>query len=189
MTLLEIILIGIGLSMDAFAVSVSDGLSCARIRRGQVLAIAVCFGGFQGLMPTIGYLLGRTFAKYISAFDHWIALILLAWIGGKMIWDAFHEDDAAETGLVLTPRLLLIQGVATSIDALAVGVSFAALPDVRIAPAAVLIACVTFGFSVIGTVFGKRLGAHLGTRAQLVGGIILVCIGVKIFVEHMFFGG
>ena len=188
MSVTELILIGIGLSMDAFAVSITNGLSARQLKRSTMLADAVCFGVFQGLMPTIGFFLGKAFETYIRTFDHWIALLLLAWIGGKMIWDAFRgEEESGE--YTLTVKLLLAQGVATSIDALAVGVSFAALPDVQILPAALLICCETFAFSLIGIVFGKKAGAKLGSHAQLVGGIILVGIGIKIFVEHMFFGG
>lgn len=188
MTLLELILIGIGLSMDAFAVSITNGLSCKSLRRSQMLADAVCFGVFQGLMPTLGFFLGKAFAAYICAFDHWIALILLGYIGGKMIFDALRPDEESGS-YTLTPKLLLTQGIATSIDALAVGVSFAALPNVNIVYAALLICFETFAFSLVGIVFGKKVGARLGDRAQFVGGLILIGIGLKIFIEHMFFGG
>lgn len=186
MSWFEIFLIGIGLSMDAFAVSITNGLSCTNLKRSQTLWIAVCFGGFQGLMPTLGFFLGKAFESYISALDHWIALVLLGYIGGKMIFDAL-TDKAEEKSYKLTARLLLMQGVATSIDALAVGVSFAALPDVQILPAAGMITAVTFIFSLVGVLFGKKVGQKLGNHAQLVGGLILVGIGIKIFVEHMFF--
>ena len=188
MTIPVIFLIGIGLSMDAFAVSVTDGLSTANLKKMRMLMTAVCFGVFQGLMPVIGYFLGKAFEVYICAFDHWIALALLGYIGGKMIFDAIRgEEDTGE--YVLTTKLILTQGIATSIDALAVGVSFAALPDVSIWLAAILICCTTFAFSIVGVMFGKRMGQKLGSHAQLVGGIILLCIGIKIFVEHMFFAG
>lgn len=189
MTLLEILLIGIGLSMDAFAVSITNGLSCVNLKRSQMLADAVCFGVFQGIMPTIGFFLGKAFESYIRTFDHWIALILLGYIGGKMIYDSLKRDDSDSGEYALTPKLLFTQGIATSIDALAVGVSFAALPDVNIAISALLICCTTFAFSLVGIVSGKRVGEKLGDRAQLVGGLILVGIGLKIFIEHMFFGG
>lgn len=188
MTILELILIGIGLSMDAFAVSITNGLCCTNLKRQQMLYIAVCFGFFQGLMPVIGYFLGKAFETYICAFDHWIALVLLGYIGGKMLFDAVRgEEDSGE--YALTGKLLLTQGIATSIDALAVGVSFAALPDVHIWLAALLICCTTFAFSLVGVLSGRRVGQKLGSRAQLVGGLILIGIGIKIFVEHMFFGG
>ncbi len=186
MSWIEILLIGVGLSMDAFAVSITNGLSCTNLKRSQMLWIAVCFGGFQGLMPTLGFFLGKAFESYISALDHWIALVLLGYIGGKMIFDAL-TDKAEEKSYQLTARLLLMQGVATSIDALAVGVSFAALPDVQILPAASMITATTFVFSLVGVLFGKKVGQKLGNHAQLIGGLILVGIGIKIFVEHTFF--
>lgn len=189
MSIIELVLIGIGLSMDAFAVSITNGLCCTNINRRRALLTGLCFGGFQGLMPTVGYFLGKAFEQYIRAFDHWIALILLGYIGGKMIFDALRPGEEELHQTLLTPKLLFIQGVATSIDALAVGVSFAALQDVNILFAALLICCETFAFSVVGVVFGKRVGQKLGNRAQLVGGLILVCIGLKFFIEHMFFGG
>ena len=182
----ELFLIGVGLSMDAFAVSITTGLCCTNLRHTRILWIAVCFGVFQGLMPTAGYFLGKAFEVWISAADHWIALALLGYIGGKMLFDAATET-AEEKAYPLTARLLLMQGIATSIDALAVGVSLAALPDVRILPAALLITGVTFSLSLVGTAFGARVGQRLGSRAQLAGGLILIGIGVKIFVEHVFF--
>ena len=188
MSFTELVLIGIGLSTDAFAVSITNGLSTAKLRRSTMLADAVCFGIFQGMMPVLGFFLGKAFETSIRAFDHWIALLLLGWIGGRMIWDAFRrEEDARDT--VLNAKLLLMQGIATSIDALAVGVSFAALPDVKILPAALLICGETFALSLAGITFGKKAGSRLGSHAQLVGGIILVGIGIKIFSEHIFFGG
>lgn len=188
MAITEIFLVGIGLSMDAFAVSITNGLSCTNLRRLHILATAVCFGVFQGLMPLLGFFLGKAFEVYISAFDHWIALVLLGYIGGKMLFDALRgEEESGE--MLLTPKLLLTQGIATSIDALAVGVSFAALPSVDIWLSAGLICCTTFAFSVVGVRCGRRMGQKLGSHAQLVGGIILIGIGVKIFVEHVFFGG
>ena len=186
MTLLEILLIGIGLSMDAFAVSVTDGLCCTNLKKLHMQGIALCFGVFQGLMPMLGFFLGKSFASYICAFDHWIALVLLGYIGGNMIFEAFRgEEDSGQ--YALTGRLLLTQGIATSIDALAVGVSFAALPDVDIRISALLICCTTFVFSLIGVASGSHVGQKLGSRAQIIGGLILVGIGVKIFAEHMFF--
>lgn len=182
----ELFLIGVGLSMDAFAVSVTNGLCCTNLKRTGMLWIAVCFGVFQGLMPTAGFFLGKAFEVWIYAADHWIALVLLGYIGGKMIFDALTET-AEEKKYSLTPKLLLMQGVATSIDALAVGVSLAALPDVQILPAALLITGVTFALSLVGTAFGAKVGQRLGSHAQLAGGLILIGIGIKIFAEHFFF--
>lgn len=189
MGLLELLLIAVGLSMDAFAVSVTNGLCQKKIKLGWTLGIGLCFGLFQGAMPTAGFLLGKSFARYITAFDHYIALILLCFIGGKMLWEAIHSkgEDAQACAAPLTISALLIQGVATSIDALAVGVSFAALPDVNILLAALLICCVTFLCSVIGVRIGKRFGTLLNNKAEIVGGLILIGIGVKIFVEHTWF--
>ena len=189
MGFIELILIGIGLSMDAFAVSVTNGLCCKNIKTGGTIATGVCFGVFQGLMPMIGYFLGVGFSKYITAFDHIIALILLGFIGGQMIWEALKKDNEEHRENLLTVKMLLMQGVATSIDALAVGVSFAALKDVNIIFAAASICCITFAFSVVGVKIGKKSGDFLNSKAQLIGGIILVGIGLKIFIEHTFFGG
>ncbi len=186
MTTLELFLLAVGLSMDAFAVSITNGLCDASLKRWQMLMVGVCFGGFQGIMPTLGYFLGKAFEVYITNLDHWIALILLAYIGGKMIWDSFHEEEDGGS-YILTGKMLFMQGIATSIDALAVGVSFAALSDIKIYLAAPFICCVTFGFSIVGVVFGKGFGNRLGARAQFVGGMILLAIGIKIFAEHMFF--
>lgn len=189
MGIIELILIGIGLSMDAFAVSVTNGLCCKEIRAGKTFLTGLCFGGFQGLMPLIGYFLGIGFAEYITAFDHIIALVLLGFIGVQMIIEAVKKDEEDTESSCLTAKMLIMQGIATSIDALAVGVSFAALPHVNIAFAAGSICCITFAFSVVGVLIGKRFGTMLNNKAQLVGGLILVGIGIKIFVEHVFFGG
>ncbi|MDE5648470.1 MAG: manganese efflux pump MntP family protein, partial [Oscillospiraceae bacterium] len=124
---------------------------------------------------------------YITAFDHIIALVLLGFIGGQMIWESFKKEDENTDSNVLTGKMLFMQGIATSIDALAVGVSFAALKDVNIAFAASAICCITFVFSIVGVLIGKKFGNMLNNKAQLVGGLILVGIGVKIFVEHTFF--
>ena len=190
MNFIEILLTAVGLSMDAFAVSVTDGLACTNIEKKQRLSIGLCFGFFQGLMPTIGFFLGKAFEDYIKAVDHWIALILLGYIGGKMIYDSIREFKSQEevcTPCTLTTRMLLMQGVATSIDALAVGVSFAALSNINIFYAGTEIAVITCALSLIGVRFGKKFGQKLGSRATLTGGLILVFLGVKIFIEHMFF--
>lgn len=187
MSITELILIGIGLSMDAFAVSVTNGLCHKDIGAGKTILTGLCFGGFQGLMPLIGYFLGRGFEKYITAFDHIIALVLLGFIGGQMILESFKRDEEERGAVCLTAKMLFMQGIATSIDALAVGVSFAALKDVNIAFAASAICCVTFVFGVVGVLIGKKFGTVLNKKAQLAGGLILVGIGVKIFIEHTFF--
>lgn len=188
MSYYEVFLIGVGLSMDAFAVCATNGIVYKNTNKKWGFAMALCFGIFQALMPTLGFYLGSAFAKYITAFDHIIALVLLGFIGVKMFIDGI-KDGESETGQRMTFGVLIIQGIATSIDALAVGISFAALEDIRILPAAVLIGCTTFVLSIIALIIGKRFGKLLGGKAQIVGGIILVAIGLKIFIEHTFFGG
>ena len=140
-------------------------------------------------MPTIGYFLGSTFTKYVTQFDHYIALILLGFIGGKMLVDAFNKEECDDNTCVLTVGALLLQGVATSIDALAVGVSFAAVMNsMSLAmAAAAIITVTTFAFCLAGVFIGKKFGDMLNNKAQIVGGLILIAIGVKIFVEHVFF--
>ena len=183
MGIAELFLIGVGLSMDAFAVSVCKGLTMPRMRWKQGGIIALFFGGFQALMPLAGWALGRQFERYITQIDHWIAFLLLGWIGGKMIWDAFHEEDAScKAGFDL--RELLVLAVATSIDALAVGITFAFL-RVSILPAVSLIGCTTFVLSLLGVWTGHRFGGKLKDKATLAGGIILCLIGLKILLEHL----
>lgn len=186
MSYIELFLTAFGLSMDAFAVSLSDGLAFPKLRRFRILAIALCFGAMQGLMPTIGYLLGSAFSGCITKADHLLALVLLGFIGVKMIADACPESSEKPHPKLTVP-LLLTQGIATSIDALAVGIGFAALPDVRICDAAGCIAGVTFVCSLVGVHLGKKCGASLGRRAMIAGGLILIGIGVKIFIAHTFF--
>lgn len=189
MSYIEVLLIGIGLSMDAFAVCATNGIVYKNANKKWGLMMALCFGLFQAAMPTIGYFLGSAFAEYIRAFDHIIALVLLGFIGGKMIFDAIKKDEDSERGLMLTIPVLLLQGVATSIDALAVGISFAALENVNIVLSVTIIGITTFMLSLIAVVAGKKFGSLLNNKAQLIGGLILVGIGVKIFIEHTFFAG
>lgn len=196
MSVIELIFIAAGLSADAFAVAAADGMS-ADFRRRNALAAAFLFGLFQALMPVAGYLLGSGFAEQISAFDHFLALGVLGAIGGKMIFEAvrelfFHGGNSPESigisGGARAPGfgVLLIQAAATSIDALMVGVSFAAI-RIRILPAAALIGAVTFALSLSGAMFGKRLGESLGAKSTLIGGVVLTVIGVKTFLEHTVF--
>ncbi len=182
MSIAVIFLLAVGLSMDAFAVSVTNGICLGKVRAGQALACGICFGLFQGLMPLVGYLLGRTFADRVAAFDHWIALIVLGFIGVKMIADTVSDNDEVDTDYRLTPTLLIAQGIATSIDALAVGVSFAAL-SVNIAGAVLLICAVTFALSCAGAAAGGLLGGRSREKARIIGGIILICIGFRLFVQ------
>ena len=179
----ELFLIGVGLSMDAFAVSICKGLTMRKMRWDQAAVIALFFGGFQALMPAAGWLLGKQFERYITSIDHWIAFLLLGYIGGKMIWDAFHEEDEAVSARFDLKELLML-AVATSIDALAVGITFAFL-RVRIVPAAALIGCTTFAISLGGVWIGQRFGSKYKSKATLAGGVILCCIGLKILLEHL----
>ena len=181
----ELFLIGIGLSMDAFAVAICKGLGMERINKRDTLLLALFFGGFQALMPLTGYLLGSRFASYIERWDHWIAFVLLAFIGGNMIRESREQEkEEAKHGGSIRYRELFTLAVATSIDALAVGVSFAFL-GVHIAPAVTLIGCTTFVLTLVGVWVGNLFGSRYKSRAELTGGIILILIGVKILLEHL----
>ena len=198
MGIIELVLISVGLAMDAFAVSIGNGLSMKKSSPKAALAIAFSFGLFQALMPTIGYFLGSAFESVISEFDHYIALIFLGFIGGKMIFDGIGElrgskkaaagQETEEKPFKLSFVTLMIQSIATSIDALIVGVSFSTLLD-SVWTAVLLIGVITFLISLAGVFFGKKFGELLGSKAEIFGGLILVGIGVKVFIEHMFFGG
>ena len=184
---IELFLIGIGLSMDAFAVSICKGLVMEKVNKKQAFIIGLYFGGFQALMPLIGWFLGIRFQKYITSIDHWIAFVLLALIGGKMIVEAIRDPDVEEIGkkdLPLDHKEMFLLAVATSIDALAVGITFAFL-DTPIVEAIVIIGLTTFFLSIIGVVVGNFFGTRYKKKAEIVGGIILVAIGVKILVEHL----
>lgn len=184
-----LLLLAVGLSMDAFAVSISNAMGYAGLSKKQMLATSASFGLFQGIMPTIGFFGGTLLAGVIQGFDHWVALVLLGFIGGKMlvegIWAIRKPEDAPEAARY-TVKTMMVQSLATSIDALAVGVSFAAL-SVNIWLSVLVIACITFAISLIGGILGRRFGALLGDWAQILGGVILVGIGLRIFVEHMWF--
>lgn len=187
MTLLEIFLIGIGLSMDAFAVAICKGLAMPdKVDRKGALLIALYFGVFQALMPALGWLLGSQFARYVTQMAPWIAFVLLAWIGGSMIRESLskEEKEEAEMGAV-SHKELLVLAVATSIDALAVGVTFSMLElAVSIGAAVALIGCTTFVISLGGVYVGNVFGARYKGKAEFVGGAILILIGVKILLEH-----
>lgn len=191
MGILELFLIALGLSMDAFAVAVTNGMCAKNVKLAWTFGIAITFGLFQGAMPAIGYFLGMTFTDYVTKFDHVIALVLLAFIGGKMLFDAIKnkDDDACNAqGAKVTFGSVMVQGIATSIDALAIGVSFSAM-KVNIITSAGFIAVVTFVCSFIGVFIGKKFGSILNKKAEIIGGAILIIIGLKIFIEHTFFGG
>ena len=187
MGVIELFLIGVGLSMDAFAVSVCKGLGMKRVNYRHALVIALFFGGFQGLMPVIGWALGSQFARLVTPVDHWIAFGLLALIGGKMLWDAFHDqDEDAQTSDCerLDLKELFMLAIATSIDALAVGITFAFL-EVSIVFAAVVIALVTFVLSWVGVAVGNRFGVRYQKPSTIVGGVVLILIGLKTLLEHL----
>ena len=187
MTLLEIFLVGIGLSMDAFAVAICKGLAMPTINKKQTLLIGAYFGVFQALMPLTGWLLGSQFARHVTKLAPWIAFVLLAWIGGNMIRESLSkkEEDEEVEPVELRHKELFMLAVATSIDALAVGVSFSMVElSVPIGAAAALIGCTTFAISVGGVFVGHIFGAKYKNRAEFVGGAILILIGVKILLEH-----
>ena len=180
MGFIELFLTGVGLSMDAFAVAICKGLGMRKIRWRDALVIALFFGGFQALMPLIGWAAGSLFASTITAVDHWIAFGLLAFIGGKMLWDAFHEEpeEVFDKQAKLTIPVLFFRAIATSIDALAVGVSFAAL-SLNIASAATLIGLTTALCCIVALIIGRHFGMKLGNKATIIGGIVLIAIGIK----------
>lgn len=180
----SVLLIGIGLSMDAFAVSVCKGLGMRKIDYKRALIISLFFGGFQALMPLAGWLLGIRFQKYISEFDHWIAFALLAFIGGKMIYEAFGDEDNKENENFSISELFVL-AVATSIDALAVGIAFAMLSEVNIFSSVSVIGVTTFILSFLGVLVGNKFGAVYKSKAEVAGGIILILLGAKILLEHL----
>lgn len=191
MGLAELVLLAVGLSMDAFAVSICKGLGMKKINLKVAVVLGLFFGGFQAGMPVIGWALGSQFMGIIGPIDHWIAFILLVFIGGKMLWEAFTEDEDEDEGegdgkdaekIDLGEYLIL--AIATSIDALAVGISFAAL-SVYIVPAVSLIGVTTFIFSVAGVAIGHTFGARYEKPATIVGGVVLILVGLKILLEHL----
>ena len=186
MSFWPLVLIAVGVSADAFAVALGKGLHMRRLSIKNGLIIAVTFGAFQALMPLIGYFLGTRFADDIRDYDHWIAFALLAGVGGKMLWEAFsqHEDTEKDTDSI-NVRELLVLAVATSIDALAVGISFAFFTDIPIVAAVTLIGVITLVISFAGVLIGHRVGLRWGKPAEIAGGVILILIGVNILFEHL----
>lgn len=182
MGIVELVFLAIGLSMDAFAVSICKGLSVGHPKPQHSLIAGAYFGGFQALMPLLGFVLGVQFQGLIQSFDHWIAFLLLALIGGNMIRES--RGGAESCTISFGPRAMLPLAVATSIDALAVGVTFAFL-EVKILPAIALIGITTFLISAIGVRLGSILGARYQARAEFFGGLILLLIGLKILLEHL----
>lgn len=182
MQLWELFFIAVGLSMDAFAVSVCKGLSVSRVRMRHRLSVGLYFGGFQALMPLIGYLLGSQFQQMITSVDHWIAFVLLVVIGINMIREA--RGDAEEVDASFGAKSMFPLAIATSIDALAVGVTLAFL-QVNILASASLIGATTFVLSIIGLTVGNLFGAKYKSRAEILGGIVLIVMGIKILAEHL----
>ena len=180
MSIWDLFILAVGLSMDAFAVSVCKGLSLGKIKPKHMCIAGAWFGGFQALMPLIGYFLGSFFAEMIEKYDHWVAFVLLAIIGGNMIKESFDKDEKVDSSMDVKSMLLL--AIATSIDALAVGVTFAFL-QVQIVPAASFIGVITFIFSAVGVKIGSLFGTKYKSKAELFGGIVLVLIGIKILLE------
>lgn len=187
MSVIELLVLALGLSMDAFAVSICKGLSVPKLQAKHCLICGVYFGGFQALMPLIGWALGIRFQSMITNIDHWIAFVLLAVIGANMIKESFSKEEEcpdASFGF----KTMLTLAVATSIDALAVGVTFAFL-EVSIVPAVLLIGATTFVCSAVGVKIGNVFGNRFQSKAEFLGGLVLIAIGLKILIEHLFFGG
>jgi len=181
----NVLLIAFGLAADCFAVSISGSVAMRNVTWYQIGRTALVFGIFQAMMPVFGWLAGRTIVEIIAAYDHWLAFGLLSFIGGKMLWESFRSDtDGKKPGDITRGLLLLTLAVATSIDALAVGLTFAFV-RIDIVLASTTIGVVSFGMTIIGFLLGRRVGNLIGKRAELVGGIILIGIGVKILVEHL----
>lgn len=202
MGITEILLLAVGLSMDAFSVSLCKGLKMPKLNMRHGFIIALFFGFFQGAMPIIGWLLAVSFANYVTLVDHWIAFVLLAYIGGKMAYESFKSDDDEEhcdrncsvcsrtncNILKLDYKELFVLAIATSIDALAVGITFAFtpnMPTMRVFGASGLIAITTFAFSIVGVAIGNRFGVRYKSKAELVGGLILIGLGIKILLEGL----
>ncbi|MBR2987329.1 MAG: manganese efflux pump [Clostridia bacterium] len=187
MSFMELLITAIGLSMDAFAVAVCKGLSTERVKPKHYILIGLWFGGFQGLMPLIGYLLGSTFESYITPVDHWVAFVLLGIIGGNMLKEGLSKDDCdcKKEDSSFAIKTMFLMALATSIDALAVGITFALLPDVSIVTAVTSIGVITFVLSAIGLKIGNVFGTKYKSRAEITGGIILILMGTKILLEHL----
>lgn len=184
MGIFELFLLALGLSMDAFAVSICKGLATETLRPRHMVVVGLWFGGFQALMPLLGYFLGASFQRYITAVDHWVAFVLLVLIGGNMIRESFYCEAEHADGS-LSAKVMAPMAVATSIDALAVGITFALLPDVEIVPAVSFIGVITFLLSALGVKVGNVFGARYKSKAEFLGGAILVLLGLKILLEHL----
>lgn len=179
MSIVEIVILGLALSMDAFAVTISNSFAYPNISRARSFSMPLAFGFFQFLMPVVGFVLGQLVSEFITQYAGFITFLILGFIGGKMIWDAFHEEEGEEaSGQTLTVPVLLFQAVATSIDALAVGVSFAAL-EVNVLTSSGIIGITTALTCAVALIIGKRFGNALGEKATIIGGVVLILIGLK----------
>ncbi len=186
MSLSILFMTAVGLSMDAFAVAICKGLSVKKAKINHMLITGLYFGFFQAAMPLIGYFVGKQFSQYIERFDHWIAFVMLGLIGANMIREALSKDDnEEECNTSFGFKAMFPMAIATSIDALAIGVTYALLPDVKIIPAVLFIGITTFLFSFAGVKIGNVFGARFKSKAEIAGGIILILIGVKILLEHL----
>lgn len=181
----ELLILAVGLSMDAFAVSICKGLAMDQCRLRSACLVGAWFGGFQALMPLLGFFLGSQFANAIAAFDHWVAFALLAVIGVNMLRDALSKKEDEEVSADLSVKTMFVMAVATSIDALAVGISLSLAGDVNIWAAVTLIGCTTFLLSAVGVRLGNVFGARFEKKAELTGGVILILLGLKILLEHL----
>jgi len=184
MTILEILILSVALAMDTFAVGICFGLSMPKVILRKAIIIGLYFGIFQAVMPLLGFLAASLFSEYIIAYDHWVAFVLLCFIGGKMIYGSFKNDESINDEVSVKPKIMLPLAVATSIDALAVGVSFSFL-NVNILSAVLIIGITTFIISIIGVKIGNVFGVKYKSKAEFAGGVILILIGTKILLEHL----
>lgn len=183
MGIFEILILAVGLSMDAFAVAICKGLATSKIKPRHAIITGIWFGGFQALMPLIGYFFGTAFEKYLNNFDHWIAFFFLVTIGINMIRESFGAEENTDCSYGV--KNMFVMAIATSIDALAVGVTFALLPNVNIIGAVTTIGVITFALSALGVKIGNIFGAKYKQKAEICGGSILIIIGFKILLEHL----
>ncbi len=184
MSIMVIILLGFGLAMDCLAVSIAEGTACKNMQIRHSLRMAFMFGLFQGFMPVLGWLTGMGLREYIQAYDHWIAFGLLGGIGGKMIYEAFKLEEIEKKSNVENFRMVILLAMATSIDALAVGVTLSLLGG-SILTASIVIGAITFGVSCVGVAIGSKIGHLFENKAEIVAGVVLIGIGIKILLEHL----
>ena len=183
---IELILLAIGLAMDTFAVSVASGIAHKNFRLRHALRMATAFGLFQAVMPVIGWMVGRSLQHWVEGIDHWIAFVLLSFVGGKMIYEALRIEEAEKPANPFGTSMLLVLALATSIDALIVGVTFAVLQTAIVTPVLV-IGAVTFGLSLAGVYIGEAFGHFFEKKIEILGGMVLIGMGLKILIEHLFF--